>query len=158
MVAFVLPSVYESEVMIVVENQEIPEEYVKSTTTSYISERLEILERKILSYPRLLEIIQTQDLYPDLNSNGAMVAKIRKDIKLETIDISINNRQYGRGLATVAFTLSYQHTNPKKTKQVTDIISNYFVEEDQQTHVKSGQTPRPYSWKRRWLISAAWLN
>ncbi len=139
-VAFVLPSVYESQVMIVVENQEIPEEYVKSTTTSYISERLEILERKILSYPRLLEIIQTQDLYPDLNSNGAMVAKIRKDIKLETIDISINDGRYGRGLATVAFTLSYQHKNPEKTKQVTDIISNFFVEEDRNAREKRADT------------------
>ena len=53
-VAFVLPPIYQSQVMIVVENQEIPEEYVKSTTTTYISERLEILERKILSYQQII--------------------------------------------------------------------------------------------------------
>jgi succinoglycan biosynthesis transport protein ExoP len=129
-VALVLPSIYESQVMIIVENQEIPEEYVKSTTTSYINERLEILERKILSYSKLLEIIKAHALYPDLNSNGAMVGKIRKDIKLETIDININDGRYGRGLATIAFTLSYQHENPEKAKQVTDILSNLFVEED----------------------------
>jgi succinoglycan biosynthesis transport protein ExoP len=110
----VLPSIYESRVMIIVENQEIPEEYVKSTTTSYISERLELLERKILSYPRLLKIINTNNLYPELSSNGEMVGQFREDITLETIDVTLNDSRFGRGLATIAFTLSYQLKTRKK--------------------------------------------
>ena len=53
-VAFVLPSIYKSEVMIVVENQEIPEEYVKSNITTFVSERLQILTKKILSYSEIV--------------------------------------------------------------------------------------------------------
>ena len=138
-VAFVLPPIYESQVMIIVEGQEIPEEYVKSTTTTYISERLKLLERKILSYQRLLDIINTHELYPDLNSNSKMIEQIRKDITLETIDVSLQDTRRG-GSATIAFTLAYQHKNPKKAMQITDILSNLFVQEDQQTRAKRADT------------------
>ena len=140
-VAFVLPSIYESKVMIAVENQEIPEEYVKSTITSYINERLENLERKILSYPRLLKIIKTHTLYPELGSDGEMVAQMREDIALETIDVSLRDkRSGGSGKATIAFTLAYQHKIPDKAKQVADILSNLFVEEDQRAREKQAGT------------------
>jgi uncharacterized protein involved in exopolysaccharide biosynthesis len=138
-VAFVLPPLYQSQVLIIVENQDIPEEYVKSTTTSYISERLTVLERKILSYQRLLAIIKAHELYPDLQSDGKMVAQLREDITLETIDVAVQDRRSG-GSATIAFALAYQHKNPEKAKQVTDIISNLFVEEDQKAREKRATT------------------
>ena len=140
-VAFVLPATYESQAMIAVENQEIPEEYVKSTVTDYINERLKNLERKILSYPRLLEIIKSYQLYPELTSNGEMVAQMQEDIKLKTIDVSMQDQRSGRsGKATIAFTLAYQHKNPEKAKQVADILSNLFVEEDQRAREKQAGT------------------
>ncbi len=126
-VAFVLPSVYQSEVMISVDNQEIPEEYVKSTLTNYVGERLRVLERKIMSYPKLLEIIQTNQLYPELETEGEMVSQMRQDILLETIDIK---RSGDRDRVTIAFTLSYKHKDPQKAKQTANILSNLFVEED----------------------------
>jgi succinoglycan biosynthesis transport protein ExoP len=140
-VAFYLPSIYKSEVMISIENQEIPEEYVKSTVTSYISERLEVLERKILSYPQLLKIIKAHALYPELSSNGEMVRQMQEDITLKTINVSLQDRRSGgRGTATIAFTLAYQHKIPEKAKQVTDILSNLYVQEDQKAREKQAGT------------------
>ena len=140
-VAFVLPPIYESQVMIAVENQEIPEEFVKSTVTGYVAERLENLRRKILSYPRLLEIINSHALYPELTSTGEMVAQMQEDIDLKTIDVSLQDQRSGRsGTATIAFTLAYQHKNPEKAKQVADILSNLFVEEDQRAREKQAGT------------------
>ncbi|WP_419658197.1 lipopolysaccharide biosynthesis protein [Desulfosarcina variabilis str. Montpellier] len=128
-IAFVLPSMYESKVMIVVENQEIPEEYVKSTTRSYISERLELLERKILSYTKLLEIVKENNLYAELDSNGEKVSRFRKDTTLETIDVSVGDQR--RTSATIAFTLAYINKSPEKAKIVADTLGGLFVEEDQ---------------------------
>jgi len=140
-VAFVLPSIYKSEVMIVVENQEIPDEYVKSTITTFVSERLQLLTKKILSYPRLLEIIKTHQLYPELDSDGEMVEKMQKDIKLKTIDVSLRDRQSrGAGKATVAFTLSYEHKNADTAKTVADILANIFVQEDLKSRQKQAGT------------------
>ena len=131
-VAIALPPVYQSTVMIIVENQEIPEDYVKSTITSYVSERLEMLRRKILSHSKLLSIIREHNLYPDLSLNSEMVQEMRQDIVLETIDVSLSDRKSRfASAATIAFTLSYEHINPQKAKDITNILANLFIQEDQ---------------------------
>jgi succinoglycan biosynthesis transport protein ExoP len=140
-VALVLPPIYKSEVMIVVENQEIPDEYVKSTITTFVSERLQLLTKRILSYQKLLEIIKAHNLYPDFDSEGAMVTKMQEDIKLQTIDVSLRDRQTrGSGVATVAFTLTYYHKSPESAKNVADILANLFVQEDLESRRKQAST------------------
>lgn len=140
-VAFTLPPVYQSTVMIIVENQEIPEEYVKSTVTSYISERLEMMRRKILSHGKLIKIIREHDLYPDLSHNSEMVQEMRKNIVLETIDVSLSDRKSRfNASATIAFTLSYAHKDPKEAKNITNILANLFLEEDQRTREMQATT------------------
>jgi uncharacterized protein involved in exopolysaccharide biosynthesis len=140
-VAIALPSVYQSTVMIIVENQEIPEEYVKSTITSYVSERLEMLRRKILSHSKLLKIVKEHNLYPDLDLDGEMVQQMRKDILLETIDVSLSDRKSRvNSSATIAFNLSYEHKDPRKAKEITDVLSNLFIEEDQRARESQAAT------------------
>ena len=46
-IALYLPPVYLSESTIIIENQDIPEDYVRSTITTYINERLYILQQQI---------------------------------------------------------------------------------------------------------------
>ncbi|MCB2146380.1 MAG: hypothetical protein KQI81_07880 [Deltaproteobacteria bacterium] len=140
-VAISLPSVYQSTVMIIVENQEIPEEYVKSTMTSYVSERLEMLRRKILSHSKLLKIAKEHNLYPDLALDGEIVQEMRKDILLETIDVSLSDRKSRvNSSATIAFNLSYEHKNPQKAKEITDVLANLFIEEDQRSRESQAAT------------------
>ena len=141
-VAFVLPPIYESKAMIMIENQDIPEDFVRSTITTYIGERLHLLQQRILSYPKLLEIVKTFDLYPELKSQGAMVTKIQKDITIRTVDVQLQDRRTGGrgGSAAVAFTLSYEHKNPEKAQQVTDLLTSFFVEEDQKTREQQAGT------------------
>jgi len=139
-VAFVLPSYYRSQIMIVVENQEIPEEYVKSTITTFVSERLEILSKKILSYSKLLEIIEENELYPHLSTTGEKVSQMRRAIELKTIDVALRDRHRGVGAATIAFTLSYEYIDAEKAKKVADILGNLYVEEDQKVRKKQAGT------------------
>lgn len=140
-VAFVLPPRYESEVTIIVENQEIPKDYVKSTITTYISERLELLSQKILSYAKLLEIIKANDLYPNIETNGEMVQQMRDDMEMQTVDISMRDRSGGKaGSATIAFKLAYLHKDPVKAKTVTDTLANLYVEEDRRSRTEQAAT------------------
>ena len=141
-VAFVLPSLYTAEVMLIVENQEIPEEYVKSTiTTSYVSERLELLEQEIMSYKKLLEIVKANHLYPDSKSNGDMVMAIKENIEIKPVNIQLRSRSGGQtGSATIAFNLSFKHEDPIKAKTVADTLSKLFVEEDQKKRQKQAMT------------------
>ena len=138
-VAFVLPPIYQSKATIVVENQEIPSEYVKSTITTYVSERLYILNEKITNYTKLLDIIKSHNLYPDLGSDGEKVGEMKDNIKLKTIDVALKETR-GRERATIAFTLSYDYTSAEKAQNVVNTLSKIFIEEDQKAREAQAST------------------
>jgi uncharacterized protein involved in exopolysaccharide biosynthesis len=47
-VAFALPAVYESEAIILIEQQEIPEDLVRSTVTSYADQRVQVISQRVM--------------------------------------------------------------------------------------------------------------
>ena len=69
-VAFLLPPVYKSSATILIEQQEIPQELVMSTVTSYASERIQTIQARVMSRANLLEIIEKHNLYEDERKLG----------------------------------------------------------------------------------------
>ena len=67
-IALLLPPIYTSEAMIRIEDQEIPENFVKSTITDFAEARIEKINQQILIRPKLLEIIDEFKLYPDIRN------------------------------------------------------------------------------------------
>ena len=51
-----LPPLYRSQVGIIIEEQQIPKNYVKSTITSFVEERIEMITQQVMSRSKLLEI------------------------------------------------------------------------------------------------------
>ncbi|EFK05818.1 polysaccharide chain length determinant protein, PEP-CTERM locus family protein [delta proteobacterium NaphS2] len=133
-VAFVLPPVYLSQSTILIEEQQIPDEYVKSTITSYVEERLQGITQRIMSRTRLLEIMNQFNLYPEMRDRYTtedILDKMRNDIKLETISADVIDRRTGRpGTATIAFSLSYQGKNPGTTQKVANVLTSLYLEEN----------------------------
>ena len=90
--AFRLPPVYKSEATILVEGQKISDDYVTTTMTSYVEERIETITRQIMTRAKLMEIIDQFDLYPearDQATDKVLSEKIKEDISLETIDACV---------------------------------------------------------------------
>ena len=65
-IALILPPIYQSKAMILIEGQQIPQDYVKSTITSYVEERLETISQQIMSRTKLMEIIDKFNLYSEI--------------------------------------------------------------------------------------------
>ena len=59
----VLPSVYRSVATILIEEQEIPSDLVRSTVTSFADQRIQVISQRIMTRPNLTEIIKKYDLY-----------------------------------------------------------------------------------------------
>jgi uncharacterized protein involved in exopolysaccharide biosynthesis len=133
-VAVVLPPIYESEAMIRIEDQQIPEDFVQPSINDYAEERIEKISQQVMSRDKLLEIMDGLDLYPEIkakNSPTEMAKKMRKDIEIETLAAEFDNKNLGRNMSvTFAFKLSYQGKNPEKVYEVTDTLSKLFLEED----------------------------
>jgi polysaccharide chain length determinant protein (PEP-CTERM system associated) len=136
-VALILPPVYKSVSTILIEEQEIPANFVTSTVTSYAEQRLQSIHQRIMSTSRLLEIITRLDLYKDLRQKATteeVIDKMREDISLDYISAEVVDRKTGRpATATIAFTLSYESKeSPATVQKVANILASLFLEENLQ--------------------------
>src|SRR5881396_2167281 len=81
-----LPNMYRSTATVLVDRQQIPEAFVRSTVTSALETRLHTISQEILSRSRLEALITRFGLYADLRTRvpvAEVIERIRKDIKLE---------------------------------------------------------------------------
>jgi polysaccharide chain length determinant protein (PEP-CTERM system associated) len=133
-VALLLPPVYKSTATILIEQREIPEEYVTASMTTYAEQRIQSINQRVLTSTRLMELINQFDLYADDRQKKTMdeiIDGMRLDIKLEPVSVEIADRRTGRAaMATIAFTLSYVGNNPGKVQKVANTITTMFLEED----------------------------
>ena len=102
LVARLLPSVYQSSSTILIEEQQIPPEFVRSTVTGFADQRIQSLTQQILSRVRLWEIIQQFNLYSELReklTREEIIEKMRENIKLDTISAEVAGQKGGRRTA-----------------------------------------------------------
>ncbi len=135
-IAFVLPSLYLSQSTILIEGQQIPKEYVQSTITGYVDERLQVITQRIMSRARLMEIIDRFNLYQEMReryTTGEIIEKMRKDIALETISADVVDRSGRATTATIAFTLLYEGKNPSTVQKVTNVLTSLYLEQNLET-------------------------
>jgi succinoglycan biosynthesis transport protein ExoP len=125
-----LPNIFRSTATVLVDRQQIPEAFVRSTVTSALETRLQTISQEILSRSRLEALINRFGLYADLKTRVTLeevIARIRGDIKLElkSADVKGNQRE-----ATIAFTISYQGSDPGTVSAVANTLAGFYIEEN----------------------------
>jgi uncharacterized protein involved in exopolysaccharide biosynthesis len=135
--AFLLPSLYRSQVVILIEEQQIPPEYVKTAVTSYVEERLQLITQQIMSRPRLLKMIKQFNLYQNMQdryTTEEILDKMRQRINLETTSADVIDKRTGRpSTATIAFTLSFEDESPAIAQKVASQLASFYLEENLRT-------------------------
>jgi polysaccharide chain length determinant protein (PEP-CTERM system associated) len=129
-VALFLPSLWTASATIMVDRQQIPEAFVKSTVTSDVESRLLTLSQEILSRTRLLKIIDQYQLYPDLRRSAPeeeVVERMRRDIRLEFND---GRDRRPKDTKTVAFSVSYTSTRPETAMMVANTLASLYIDEN----------------------------
>jgi succinoglycan biosynthesis transport protein ExoP len=132
--AILLPPIYVSEATIRLENQQIPEDYVKPTITDFAEERIQKISQQVLSRPKLLEIIEKYNLFKDAKDRRTpteLVSAMRNKIGIESIVAETSNKKNRRAdSVTVAFNVSFEGKDPATVQKVTEKLSNLYLEED----------------------------
>ncbi len=133
MVALLLPAVYRSSATILIEEQEIPADFVMTTVTGYAEQRIQVTKQRVMTTTKLMEIIDRFDLYKKYRerwTTDQMVEKMREDIRLGFISADTKDKSGRAVTATIAFTLAYQGKNPAKVQKVTDTLVTLFLDEN----------------------------
>src|ERR1700716_1969905 len=81
--AVLLPSTYRSTATILIEQQEIPQELVRSVITSFADQRVQVISQRVMTTQNLLSLVDRYQLYPDVRQKEpreVLLKKMREDI------------------------------------------------------------------------------
>jgi len=136
--SFLLTNQYTSRTLVLVEQQKVPENYVKSVVTGDIAERLGTMQEQILSRTRLQPIIEKFSLFKNDRNKVAMedlVDRLRKSISVNAVRslVSSNSNELP------GFSISFTGPDPRLAQQVCAEITSMFIEENLRLREQSAE-------------------
>ena len=141
--AFLLPAVYRSTATILIEEQEIPPDLVRSAIATYADQRIETIKQQVLSRATLWHIVEQYDLYKDLrkrNPTEEILARFIKDIQIDVMNVKvIDKRTQNPTQATIAFTLAYDGESAELAQKVANELTSLFLGENLKTRERHAQ-------------------
>lgn len=144
-VALTLPAVYRSTATILIKEQEIPQEFVRSTVTSFADERIQVISQQVMTRATLLELVDRHGLYGKARQRETsedILERMRRDIKLTPISAEVTNRSGGGTTkSTIAFTLSYDSEVAGNAQKIAnELVTLYLNENVKQRQRKAAET------------------
>lgn len=122
-ITFLVQPQYVSQTLVLIEQQKVPDNYVKPVVSEDLSGRLATMQEQILSRSRIQPIIERFNLYA--NTKMVMddrIAKVRKMITIKPIHSDI---EHTGGLP--GFYISYQANDARTAQLVCGEITSLFV-------------------------------
>ncbi len=130
-VALLIPPVYQSTGTIMIESQQIPNDLVQATVTSYADERIEIIKQRVMTRENLLRIIDKYQLFKDRGltfTPSEQIDEMRQLIGVQLVNANLRQGQYGS--ATIAFRVSFEHRRPDIAQRVANELVTLFLSEN----------------------------
>jgi len=143
--AMVWPSTYQSKATILIEGQEVPTELIRSTITSFATQRIEVISQRVMSRPNLMQIVEKYNLYPSKRAHETteeIHERMRKDIKLDMVTAEVMDPRSGHPMpTTIAFSVAYEGEIPETTQKVANELASLYLSENLKNRTeKSAET------------------
>jgi len=144
LLAVLLPSVYSSSATILIEEQVIPADLVRSTVTTYADQRIQIISQRVMTRSNLSKIIKKYDLYVEDRKDKALeviLEKMRERIEVNTISADVVDPRRGGAPSqtTIAFTLAFNDESPIVAKKVANELVTTFLKENIKSRTLSAE-------------------
>ncbi|HEY0802986.1 MAG TPA: Wzz/FepE/Etk N-terminal domain-containing protein [Steroidobacteraceae bacterium] len=132
--ALLLPPTYMAGATILIEQQEIPQELVRSAVTSFADQRVQVISQRVMTTQNLLGLIERYNLYPEMRltkPREVLLLKMRQDIALKMISADVIDPRSGRPTqATIAFNVSYKNHSPELALKVANDLTSLYLNEN----------------------------
>src|ERR1700674_2060566 len=132
--SWLVQSTYQSDALILVEQQKVPEQYVVPNVTVGLQDRLQSMTQQILSRTRLQATIDRFHLYPrsrglrGLLESKDPVDQMRKDRKIKLVQS--DGKTGGHSGELTSFKIHYSAASPEIAQQVNSELTSLFIEEN----------------------------
>jgi polysaccharide biosynthesis transport protein len=131
LVALLMPGIYTSQTMILIQQRDVPSDFVKDLIGGNTDERLSAIEQTILSRTNLLKILnEFENQLPEYHNlnDERKVAKLQKRIQIEFP----SERRRGVYLPTTNILISYRDRSPELAQKITARLASLFIAQDNQ--------------------------
>lgn len=132
--AFLWPATYQATGTILIEQQEVPAELVRSTISSYADQRIQVITQQVMTTDNLYKIVQKYDLYPRerrVKTREAVMLKMRDDIGFKMISADVIDPRSGNPTkATIAFSVSYKNRSPDLSARVANELVSLYLQQN----------------------------
>jgi uncharacterized protein involved in exopolysaccharide biosynthesis len=131
------PPTYRSAGTILIEQQEVPLDFVRSAVSSYADERVQVISQRVMTSNNLIGLIDKYKLYAkdrDELTREALVERMRENIKIDMISADVvDPRGGGAKKATIAFSIGFESPNPEQATRVANDLVTLFLRENLET-------------------------
>jgi len=140
-VTLLWPTKYRASATILIEQQEIPQDMVRSTITSFADQRIQVISQQVMTTSNLLRIIDQYGLYPhmvDTSAREEILEEMRGDTRLDMISAEVVDPRSGRPTsATIAFTIAYLGRTPDQALKVANELSSLFLQKNVESRTET---------------------
>ncbi len=136
LLALGLPATYRSTATILIEEQEIPQDLVRSTISSYAAEQVQVITQRVMTVENILQIVDKFDLYGQKSAESKLprttvAEEFRNKVKLDLVSADVLDPRSGRAMqATIAFTLAYDDASGATAQKVTNELVTLYLNEN----------------------------
>ena len=128
------PATYRSSATILIEQQEIPQDFVRTMISSFADQRIQLISQRVMTSQNLMRIAERYNLYPwqrRTQAREAVIERMRNDIKMKLISANVVDPRSGRPMqATIAFTVAYDSRSPELALKVANELTSLYLEEN----------------------------
>jgi succinoglycan biosynthesis transport protein ExoP len=132
--AMLWPPTFRSTGTILIEQQEVPVDVVRSMISSYADQRIQVITQRVMTTDNLIRIIDRYNLYPEGRRTlprEALIARMRGDIDFRMISADVVDPRVGRPTkATIAFAVSYDNRSPVLAAKVANELTTLYLSEN----------------------------
>jgi len=137
------PARYSATGIILIEQQEVPSELVRSTVSSYASQRVQVITQRVMTTDNLMGIIQRYGLYAKLRKRRPreeVIKEMRADTTLQMISADVIDPRDGRPTkATIAFSISYSSPSAELASKVANELVSLYLQQNIESREQSSR-------------------
>jgi succinoglycan biosynthesis transport protein ExoP len=133
-VAFAWPPAYRSTATILIEEQDISPELVRSTVTTYAWQRIQTISQRVMTRQNLLAIVEKRDLFGGKRAHAGeadLVERMRAAIRLDPVSAELLDPRGNRSApAMIAFTIAFDSERPEVARDVANELAALYLNEN----------------------------
>ena len=144
LISYAFPAKYTSQSLVLVEEQKVPQGYVKSVVTEDLTQRIATLQQQVLSRNRLQPMIDRLGLAKGGKNLDDVIDDIRQNVAIEPVEteLSVASRTKKRpGQSNVpGFYVNFTAANPREAQQICNELTSMLLEENLKSREQVAQS------------------